>query len=271
MTTETAPESVQGPMAGSAVGQGPVGLVLAAGAGRRLGLGPKALLRGNGRTLVECLVDALLSGGCRNVTVVTGAGAEEVATILRGSDQVRVARNRRWAEGMGSSLQCGLQTIGPGTDVLVTPVDRPGICAEEVERLIAAHRPGAITAAAHRDEQGQLRRGHPVVFDAMWTAEVVTAAHDDVGARQLLTAHRDIVELVDCSDLDDGEDIDVPADLHRLKLLDRSTRHCSDGGSRGDGRGGDGSDGNGRTVFDTINQGAGHASRGSGARPASGR
>lgn len=216
----------QEPPINSAALQGPCGLVLAAGAGRRLGLGPKALLRCNGRTLVESLVESLLSGGCCNVTVVTGAGAEEVATVLKGRDHVRVAHNPEWDEGMGSSLRSGLDSIGPGRTVLVTPVDRPGICPAEVERVIAAHRPGAITAAAHRDRSGRLHRGHPVVFDAIWTAEVAAAAHDDIGARELLIAHRDIVALVDCSDLDDGEDIDVPADLH---LLDRPDRTVSEG------------------------------------------
>lgn len=74
-------------------------------------------------------------------------------------------------------------------NILVTPVDQPGISAAEVARVIAAHAPGGITAAA--------------------------SAHDDVGARELLLAHHDTVTLLDCSDLDDGADIDVPADLHR--------------------------------------------------------
>ena len=206
-------------------GQLPRGLVLAAGAGRRLGRGPKALLpRDDGITLIESVVLALLGGGCRDVTVVTGARGEEVASALAGCDRVAVAVNPDWSSGMGSSLRRGLQAIGPGTDVMVTPVDRPGICAAEVARLIAAHRPGAITAAAHRDSEGRLRRGHPVLFDASWTSQAAAAAHRDVGARDLLEAHRSVVDLIDCSDLDDGADVDVPADLHRLRAAVRRRR-----------------------------------------------
>lgn len=198
----------------------PRGLILAAGAGRRLGRGPKALLtREDGLTLVESMVLALLDGGCRDVTVVTGACSEQVASLLGGCDRVSVAFNPDWSSGMGSSLRRGLQAIGPGIDVMVTPVDRPGICAAEVARLIAAHRPRAITAAGHCDANGSLHRGHPVLFDESWTSRAAAAAHGDVGARDLLATHRSVVDLVDCSDLDDGADVDVPKDLHRLTVV----------------------------------------------------
>lgn len=201
------------------------GLILAAGAGRRLGRGPKALLvREDGLTLVESVLLALLGGGCTDVTVVTGARGAKVARVLDGRDLVSIVDNPEWSSGMGSSLRCGLQTIGPGHDVMVTPVDRPGISAEEVARLIAAHHPGAITAAGHQDPNGSLRRGHPVLFDASWTPYATAAAHGDVGARNLLEAHLSAVDLVDCSDLDDGTDIDEPEDLPRLRAAVRVRR-----------------------------------------------
>lgn len=194
----------------------PAGLVLAAGAGRRLGLGAKALVEVDGRPLIHSVTQALLSGGCAEVTVVTGAYADEVADTVTGHSRIHVAHNPDWAAGMGSSLRCGLRTIGPDRAIMVMPVDHPEISAAEVARVIAAHRPGDITAAAHRDPLGRARRGHPVLLGAEWTAAAATAAHDDIGARELLATHRDIVTLVDCSDLSDGGDIDVPADLDRL-------------------------------------------------------
>ena len=195
---------------------GPVGLVLAAGGGTRLGLGPKALVPVRGTTLVERTARALRDGGCCEVVVVTGAGADQVDSALFGMGGVRCIRNPHWREGMGGSLRCGLETVGPGHDVLVCPVDRTGLRAEEVARVIAAHRPGQITAAAHRAGAGPLRRGHPVLLGARWTGPAAAAAHADVGARDLLRAQHEIVQLVDCSDLDDGGDLDAPADLWRL-------------------------------------------------------
>lgn len=199
----------------SATASAPAGLVLAAGGGRRLGRGPKALLHIGGRTLVEAMVEALLSGGCADVTVVTGAGAAAVADVLPHRRNIVMAHNAQWSTGMGSSLRRGLRAIGEDRDVLVTPVDRPGISSDVVRRVIASHVPGGITAAAHRSADGDLVRGHPVLFDARWTVAAAASAHGDAGARQLLAERRELVRLVDCSDIDDGADIDVPADLLR--------------------------------------------------------
>lgn len=200
----------------------PVGLVLAAGAGTRLGRGPKALLPFEGTTLVERVVRVLLDGGCAEVVAVTGAGAAQVAAALAPLPAVRCVENGQWSTGMGSSLRAGLEAAGPEADVLVTPVDRPGLSAAGVARVIAAHRPDGITAAAHRDAEGRLRRSHPVLFAAAWTAPAAAAAHDDVGARDLLSAQRHRVQLVDCSDLEDGGDLDSPADLWRLRPVERA-------------------------------------------------
>ncbi|WP_295652009.1 nucleotidyltransferase family protein [uncultured Dietzia sp.] len=205
-----------GPGAGPIRREQPEGLLLAAGEGRRLGRGPKALLRHGGVTLAEHVADAMLAGGCGRVTVVTGAGAREVAEALESLRDVRCIENPDWSAGMGTSLRCGLEALGPGVNVLVMPVDRPGVSATAVERVIHAHGPGGITAAAHRDPGGRLRRGHPVLFAARWTGDAAAAAHGDVGARGLLSTQYELVRLVDCSDLDDGADVDTPDDLTRL-------------------------------------------------------
>ncbi|MGY2746884.1 NTP transferase domain-containing protein [Pseudarthrobacter sp. O4] len=64
-------------------------MLLAAGAGARLGLGPKALLRFHGRTLVEVLADVLLAGGCREVVTVPGADAATVRARATGDAGAR--------------------------------------------------------------------------------------------------------------------------------------------------------------------------------------
>lgn len=191
------------------------GVLLAAGAGTRLGRGPKALLPFQDRTLVEVLSDVLLDGGCTEVIVVVGAEAERV----RGSVDLgrhRTVENTDWAKGMAGSFRAGVAAAAVGSNVLVALVDQPGLTSKAVSRLLERHRPGRVTAAAYPDVSGKLHRRHPVVIDAALRAEAAEAANGDTGARSFLKAHPGLVDLVDCSDLCSGEDLDTKDQLHLL-------------------------------------------------------
>lgn len=198
------------------------GVVLAAGAGTRLGLGPKALLPYRGRPLVEAIAGTLLDGGCREVVVVLGAGAAQVEAAAR-LDGCRVLTNPEWESGMGSSFLLGNQAADPSDHLLIALVDQPGLTPETVARLLARHRPGRITAAAYRRRDSNdggaagLRRGHPLVIGASLRDAVCATVTGDAGARGFLRSHPHLVDEVDCSDQDTGEDVDTPDQLGLLQ------------------------------------------------------
>jgi nicotine blue oxidoreductase len=201
---------------------GTTGVVLAAGAGTRLGRGPKALLPYRGRPLVESVAAALLDGGCREVVVVLGAGAPDVSTIAE-LDRYRTVVNHEWHSGMGSSLLLGNASANPAHHLMVALTDQPGLTPPAVGRLLAAHRPGRVTAAAYNDGDAapniahpRLRRGHPLVIDVALRASVMETVAGDAGARRFLQAYPELVDEVDCSDLSTGEDVDIPEQLHLL-------------------------------------------------------
>jgi len=191
-------------------------VLLAAGAGTRLERGPKALLPFRGRTLVEVLAGVLLDGGCREVVIVVGADAAKVRETTD-LTQYTVIENPDWQSGMGSSFRLGVAAAAAGDQVLMALVDQPGLTPETVARLLAAHRPGRVTAAAYRGPDGTLRRGHPLLLDATLRSEAAESATGDAGARLFLQAHQELIDLVDCSDQSGGEDLDTP---DRLGLLD---------------------------------------------------
>jgi len=212
---------------GDSSGTGPAGtrttgVVLAAGAGTRLGLGPKALLPFHGRPLVEAVAGTLLDGGCREVVVVLGAGAADVEAAAN-LDRCRVVTNARWETGMGSSFLLGNQSADRADHLLIALVDQPGLTPESVARLLARHRPGRMTAAAYRYPasshwgQGELRRGHPLLIDVSLRDAVCATVTGDAGARGFLRSHPDLVDEVDCSDQSSGEDIDTPEQLRLLR------------------------------------------------------
>lgn len=198
------------------------GVVLAAGAGTRLGLGPKALLPYRGRPLVESVAGAMFDGGCHDVVVILGAGAAEVVAAAD-LGRFRTAVNPDWQSGMGSSFMLGERTADPADHLLVALVDQPGLTPETVARLLAAHRPGRITAAAYRRRDlndcspvSQLQRGHPLLIDASLRPAVAATVTGDAGARGFLRAHPELVDEVDCTDQSTGEDVDTPDQLRLL-------------------------------------------------------
>ncbi|MGW1881586.1 nucleotidyltransferase family protein [Streptomyces sp. NPDC001970] len=191
-----------------------VGLVLAAGGGRRLGGRPKALLEHHGRPLVEHAVRVLRAGGCRSVHVVLGASADEVLRRAELGGCV-VTVNEDWEEGMGSSLRTGLASLGTagGPDaVVVSLVDQPGIGAAAVARVVAAcDAPSALVSASYDG-----RRGHPVLFGSTRWEAVAERAAGDRGARDYLREHEKEITLVECGDVAEAYDIDTPEDLEHL-------------------------------------------------------
>ncbi|MFG2555638.1 NTP transferase domain-containing protein [Streptomyces sp. NPDC048581] len=190
------------------------GLLLAAGGGRRLGGRPKALLRHRGRPLVEHAVGVLRTAGCARVHVVLGARAAAVREQAELGDCVLV-ENPDWADGMGSSLRAGLDSLaGTGARAaLVSLVDQPGIGPEAVARVLAAYESERSLVSAAYDGV----RGHPVLFGAAHWAGIAATATGDRGARAYLKEHEGAITLVECRDVALPYDIDTEADLGHLE------------------------------------------------------
>ena len=187
------------------------GLILAAGAGSRLGQ-PKALLRLGDELLLDRAVRTLEQAGCTPVVVVLGARALDAAAAID-SAGVEVVTNPDWATGMGSSLRAGLASLpGRADAALVSLVDQPGVTAATVDRLVAAWRADGRPAVA---TYGGAPR-NPVLLPAATWAQVAASAVGDRGARAWLRAHPDQVSEVACDDVGSADDIDTPADLRRF-------------------------------------------------------
>ncbi len=198
------------------------GLLLAAGAGRRMGL-PKALVRdADGTSWLLRSVMALRDGGCPRVTVILGAQAAEAQALLdatgaagvpgtssRPDGFLSVAVAEDWAEGMGASLRAGLRALesddhdDPDGAVLISLVDLPDVGPEVVARLVDAAAGRRTLARAAYDAVP----GHPVLLGRDHWAGVIDAAAGDRGARDYLAARE--VHLVECGDLATGRDQDT--------------------------------------------------------------
>jgi CTP:molybdopterin cytidylyltransferase MocA len=178
-------------------------LVLAAGAGRRFGGGPKQLAEVGGRPLIEHALLAVRTAG--RIVVVLGARAEEIqaGADLSGAEVVVCPD---WAEGMGASLRFGLAAIGPVDEVVVVLADQPFITSAVVARVRAT--PGPAVRAVYDGAPG-----HPVVLRGPLLARA-GELRGDSGFRDLLAGG---VAEVECGDLADPRDIDTREDLEVVR------------------------------------------------------
>ena len=147
-----------------------VGILLAAGAGSRMGW-PKALTHADdGSSWLATAIERLLDGGCDHVIVVLGAQADRARELVPSGRPVRVVVADDWSEGMSASLRAGFAAARetesePGEApteearvAVITLVDLPGLPVEAVARLLD----GADTATLRQAVFGE-RPGHPVV------------------------------------------------------------------------------------------------------------
>jgi CTP:molybdopterin cytidylyltransferase MocA len=190
-----------------------VGLLLAAGEGRRMGA-PKALLRdAGGVPYLERAIGGLFNGGCAVVTVVLGAAASEARDLLADGGwaddpdlSVVVAQDH--TDGMGASLRAGLGSLAePELDAaLVMLVDLPDVGAAVVRRVLQDAAQDSLTRATYAG-----RPGHPVLIGRTHWTGVLATLSGDRGARAYLDAHG--VKDIACDDLATGRDLDRPEDL----------------------------------------------------------
>lgn len=133
-----------------------------------------------GVPLVCRVAEALLGAGVRDVVVVTGHRAAEVAHALQGL-AVRAVHHGGYAAGQVSSLRAGLAALSPGLDaVSVALADQPLLEASDVRALLDAFEGRGAARVVVPRVDGQ--RGHPVVFDSFVCDAILRAGRTTVHA-----------------------------------------------------------------------------------------
>ncbi len=189
----------------------PDGLVLAAGAARRMGQ-PKALLEVEGERFIDRTVRVLREGGCREVYVVA-AELPELHEAVAALGAVLV-RNADPASEQIDSVRLGLRALpDDSTAAAVLPVDCPLVSSATVQSLAAA--------AAHTTLPVVLPMyngigGHPVILRRPFYDAVLETQHPE-GLSGIILQHGHHVELVPVTDPGILVDIDTPEEYQRLR------------------------------------------------------
>jgi len=189
-------------------------VVMAAGQSRRMGMRNKLLIPVDGIPMVVRAVDTALASQAGPVVVVTGHQADEVKTALAGRDVI-FTHNPDYADGMSTSLRAAVKALPADADgALILLGDMPTIQPDHLNRLIAAFSPVEGRAIILPTANG--KRGNPALFARRFFKEMQQVA-GDMGARQIIAEHDDLVREVALDDDAIFLDVDTPEALAALE------------------------------------------------------
>lgn len=210
-----AEKSAIGPRAAPRIGA----VLLAAGAGRRMGGRPKCLLQLDGVSVLARQLQALSQAGMAEWVVVLGHHAERIEQDPALAQwRARTVRHAHPEAGHVGSLRTGLLALSPGLDaVLVALADQPLIQAEDVRDVVRAFadRPEG-THMLQPTVQGL--PGNPVMFS--WAVrQHILAGDAQMGARQWQRAHPEGVYRWNTPNGHYRTDVDTEEDRLALERL----------------------------------------------------
>jgi molybdenum cofactor cytidylyltransferase len=192
------------------------GIILAAGAGRRMG-GNKLLIDLGGRTVFETTLANHLESRLAGIYAVIPGWIESFAEVVeRCSDKRTIFVTMAAPCEMSASLKAGWRRVLDDTDaggVMISLGDQPLIGPQTLDMLIDVYRSSgkAICVPVHAG-----RRGHPVILPRGLDEEIMELTGDR-GAREIIEGRRDQTLEIDVAGEEVLLDIDRVDDLEIMK------------------------------------------------------
>jgi len=187
-------------------------LILAAGESERMNT-PKMILPFDGKTIVEKVIENVISSVVDKTFVVLGADNDKIVEIIK-KYPVTYCYNDDYKNGMLSSVQCGFRSIPPGYEaVLVFLGDQPMISPDVTDAIIGAFRQtnkGIVVPVCNK------KRGHPILVSFEYYMEIENL-ETDKGLRFLAQKFPEAVHEVETSSVAILKDIDTPEDYQIQK------------------------------------------------------
>jgi molybdenum cofactor cytidylyltransferase len=196
-------------------------LMLAAGEGSRLGSHPKALLKKDGKTLLESFVTSIQHLSPIEFLVITGYHADVIEAEFQRLNMgrlstMRVCRNLAPENGLASSVRLGLEALNGEFDILLIALsDQPEIGVGEIRELLDAY--------SQRQQGEEIilpvfngKRGNPVLFSRKVIEEIL--AIPEMNCRSYMDLYPAKIRLMQTDNRAFVLDIDTPRDVDSNKL-----------------------------------------------------
>ena len=196
-------------------------ILLAAGEGSRMGSVPKALLKKNGKSFLECFCTAASQLNPVECIIVTGFHASEIETTFDGFknfDQLpaRIVRNPQPERGQASSVRIGLEALSNDYDVLIMALcDQPNVSYDELRELLNQFKlRNANQEIILPAVNGQ--RGNPVLFSKKVVSEIL--AIPEMVCRPYMDTHTGLIHIFETENKAFIQDVDTPDDILTLGI-----------------------------------------------------
>ena len=186
-----------------------VGVLLAAGRSTRFGSNKLLHPLNDGTPMVLASTRHLATVLTTTIAVVDDINNE--VTKLLTQEGVQVVENPLASEGMGASIACGVANNPDAQGWVIALADMPCIPETVIQAIVTGLEQGAdIIAPVYKQV-----RGHPVGFSTRYAHELMQLCSDE-GARNIIQANSDSLELIETTARGVIVDIDTPESTRNM-------------------------------------------------------
>jgi molybdenum cofactor cytidylyltransferase len=182
-------------------------IILAAGESKRMG-SPKMILPFWGSTIIEKVIENVLSSNVDKTVLVVGSGKNKILKLTE-KFPVMHCYNEHYKDGMLSSAKCGFKYLPHDfRAAMVFLGDQPTIKASITDFVIKSYNDfgkGLVLPVYNK------KRGHPLLVDSKYKGEIMELEGPE-GLKELLKRHPDDVLEIETQDPSILKDIDTEED-----------------------------------------------------------
>lgn len=154
----------------------------------------KLLLRVDGETLIEHVVNTAKRSGANEIVVVLGYEAEKVRMKIADLG-CKLAVNERYEKGQSESVRVGLSAVsGDSEAVMFLPADVAMIDAQSINKVIDEYKRSKrpIVIASHNRQSG-----HPILLDRTLFLEVSKIDEETFGLKAVINRHKKDISYIE--------------------------------------------------------------------------
>lgn len=183
-------------------------VIMASGFSKRMGEN-KLLLPYRGKTLIENTLDKVIECGFYDIVLV----AQDEKVLKTGNSRgVKVINNERAELGQSQSIKLGIMNSREADGYAFFTGDQPLINIETIKYLMESFYKSKNSIIVPRYNE---KRGTPVIFPREFKSELLSL-EGDMGGKQIISEHMDVVNFIEVSSELYLFDIDTEEDYKKL-------------------------------------------------------